>query len=74
MTSRQETTHQTSDEFAREIGLSPLQKQQQREEYAQAKARCVELLSLSPLHQARQAKNPKYFENLRPGMGWPEVD
>ncbi len=74
MTSKLETIPQTSDEFAREIGLNPLQKQQQREEYAQAKARSVASLSLSPLHQARQAKNPKYFDNLKPGMGWPEVD
>ncbi len=74
MTSILEMTPQSSDDFAQEIGLSPSQKAEQLEEYAQAKARCVELLSSSPLHQARQARNPKYFENLRPFMGWPEVD
>jgi hypothetical protein len=74
MTSILDITPKNLEEFAKEVGLTVSQIQKQQEIYAQAKARCVELLSSSPLHQARQARNPKYFENLRPFMGWPEVD
>lgn len=74
MTSILDITPQNLEECAREVGLTVSQLQKQQELYAQAKARSVASLSLSPLHQARLAKNPKYFENLKPFMGWPEVD
>lgn len=74
MTSTTNNLKISSDDHLDPIGPDGLRESQYQEKYERARRHCVELLYSSPLHQARAAKNPNYWNELKPFGGWNLTD
>ena len=53
-----------------EYGQTPSQVRALLEHRERVRQRCVEVFTLSPLYQARAAKNPNYWKELGTMGGW----